>query len=97
MHLDTVCTMVDVDAVVMYPAVQDSLCAFAIRKTDGGGVSIGGPDPFLRVAADAMGIGKLRVVDTGLTVSPPNANSGTTATTRSRSRPVSSSPTSAMR
>lgn len=66
MHLDTVCTMVDVDAVVMYPAVQDSMCAFAIRKKDGGGVSIGGPDPFLRVAADAMGIGKLRVVDTGL-------------------------------
>ena len=28
MHLDTVCTMVDVDAMVMYPAVQDSLSAF---------------------------------------------------------------------
>lgn len=66
MHLDTVCTMVDVDAVVMYPAIQDELCAFTIRKEDGGGVHISGPDPFLRVAAEAMGIGKLRVVDTGL-------------------------------
>ncbi|GAB0107627.1 arginine deiminase [Nocardia sp. JMUB6875] len=66
MHLDTVCTMVDVDAVVMYPAIQDELCAFTIRKEDGGGVNISGPDPFLRVAAEAMGIGKLRVVDTGL-------------------------------
>ncbi|MEU1428247.1 arginine deiminase [Nocardia sp. NPDC005746] len=65
MHLDTVCTMVDVDAVVMYPAIQDELCAFTIRKEEGG-VSISGPDPFLRVAAEAMGIGKLRVVDTGL-------------------------------
>ncbi|WP_067710531.1 arginine deiminase [Nocardia yamanashiensis] len=66
MHLDTVCTMVDVDAVVMYPAVQDSLCAFTIRRQDGGGVSIAGPDPFLKMAAEAMGIGRLRVVDTGL-------------------------------
>ncbi|WP_433563194.1 arginine deiminase [Nocardia sp. CA-151230] len=66
MHLDTVCTMVDVDAVVMYPAIQDELRAFTIRKEEGRGVSISGPDPFLRVAAEAMGIGKLRVVDTGL-------------------------------
>ncbi|WP_067816563.1 arginine deiminase [Nocardia inohanensis] len=66
MHLDTVCTMVDVDAVVMYPAVQDSLCAFTIRRRDDGGVSIAGPDPFLKMAAEAMGIGRLRVVDTGL-------------------------------
>ncbi|QLY32541.1 arginine deiminase [Nocardia huaxiensis] len=65
MHLDTVCTMVDVDAVVMYPAVQDSLCAFTIRN-EGGAVHIAGPDPFLKAAAEAMGIGKLRVVDTGL-------------------------------
>ena len=30
MHLDTVCTMVDVDAVVMYPNVADSLVAYTI-------------------------------------------------------------------
>ena len=65
MHLDTVCTMVDVDAVVMYPAIQHTLSAFTIRSEDDG-VSIRGADPFLTAAADAMGIGKLRVIDTGL-------------------------------
>src|SRR3954463_4152933 len=30
MHLDTICTMVDVDAVVMYPAVADTLVAHVI-------------------------------------------------------------------
>ncbi len=66
MHLDTVCTMVDRDAVVMYPAVQDSLCAFTIRKESDGTVSMSGPDPFLPAAAEAMGIDKLRIIDTGL-------------------------------
>jgi arginine deiminase len=65
MHLDTVCTMVDVDAVVMYPMIQHSLSAFTIRR-DTHGVSVKGAAPFLEAAADAMGIGKLRVIDTGL-------------------------------
>lgn len=66
MHLDTVCTMVDADAVVMYPAVQDTLTAFTIRSDGGGGVRIDGAEPFLHAAAEAMGIPKLRVIDTGL-------------------------------
>ncbi|MCM6777216.1 arginine deiminase [Nocardia sp. CDC159] len=66
MHLDTVCTMVDRDAVVMYPAVQDSLHAFTIRKERDGAVGMSGPDPFLPAAAEAMGIDKLRIIDTGL-------------------------------
>lgn len=66
MHLDTVCTMVDVDAVVMYPAVRETLQAFTIRKSGDGGVRISGPRPFLEAAADAMGIEKMRVIDTGL-------------------------------
>jgi arginine deiminase len=65
MHLDTVCTMVDKDAVVMYPNIVDSLSAFTIRQT-GGGVKIERAVPFVDAAADAMGIGKLRVIDTGL-------------------------------
>ncbi|MFC4605429.1 arginine deiminase [Rhodococcus kronopolitis] len=65
MHLDTVCTMVDVDAVVMYPAIAHTLTAFTIRREDDG-VSIRGAEPFLEAAAAAMGIGKLRVIDTGL-------------------------------
>jgi arginine deiminase len=64
MHLDTVCTMVDTDAVVMYPNIADSLQAFTV--TDGGDVHVDGPEPFLVAAAKAMGIDTLRVIDTGL-------------------------------
>ncbi|MEU1984378.1 arginine deiminase [Nocardia sp. NPDC019395] len=67
MHLDTVCTMVDTDAVVMYPGVRETLTAYTIRRADNGdGCLVSGPEPFLPAAADAMGIGKLRVIDTGL-------------------------------
>ncbi|AKS32719.1 arginine deiminase [Mycolicibacterium goodii] len=65
MHLDTVCTMVDVDAVVMYPHIVDSLSAFTIRH-DAGGVHISDAERFVDAAAEAMGIDKLRVIDTGL-------------------------------
>jgi arginine deiminase len=65
MHLDTVCTMVDTDAVVMYPNVVDSLSAFTIRQRSDG-VTIERAAPFVEAAADAMGIEKLRVIDTGL-------------------------------
>ncbi|WP_198291021.1 arginine deiminase [Mycobacterium sp. 155] len=65
MHLDTVCTMVDVDAVVMYPNIVDSLSAFTIHREDRG-VRIDDAVPFVRAAAEAMGIDKLRVIDTGL-------------------------------
>jgi arginine deiminase len=65
MHLDTVCTMVDTDAVVMYPNIVDSLSAFTIRQNSDG-VTIERAAPFVEAAADAMGIEKLRVIDTGL-------------------------------
>ena len=66
MHLDTVCTMVDHDAVVMYPAVADTLVAHLVTPADGGGVRVDSPEPFLIAAAKAMGIDTLRVIDTGL-------------------------------
>ena len=66
MHLDTVCTMVDVDAVVMYPNVVDSLSAFTIRRDGDGGVTIDDASPFVRAAAEAMQIERLRVIATGL-------------------------------
>jgi arginine deiminase len=66
MHLDTVCTMVAADAVVMYPLARDSLKAFTLRPTGDGGVKVAGPAPFLTAAAEAMGIDRLRVIDTGL-------------------------------
>jgi arginine deiminase len=65
MHLDTVCTMVDTDAVVMYANVVDSLSAFTIARTSDG-VKISDEAPFVEAAAAAMGIDKLRVIGTGL-------------------------------
>ncbi len=66
MHLDTVCTMVDVDLVVMFPAVADTLRAWTVTSDGDGGVGVAGPRPFLEAAATAMGIERLRTVDTGL-------------------------------
>ncbi|MGW0005828.1 arginine deiminase [Nocardia grenadensis] len=67
MHLDTVCTMVDTDAVVMYPGVRETLTAYTINRDDtSGDCIVTGPEPFLPAAAAAMGIDKLRVIDTGL-------------------------------
>jgi len=66
MHLDTVCTMVDRDAVVMYPKVRDTLQAYPLRPDGPDGVLVDGPVPFLQAAAEAMGIERLRVIDTGL-------------------------------
>lgn len=65
MHLDTICTMVDTDAVVMYPPVADTLVSFAMTM-DGDEVVVGPPRPFLAAAAEAMGIERLRVIDTAL-------------------------------
>jgi arginine deiminase len=65
MHLDTVCTMVDVDAMVMYPAVAATLQALAMTL-DGERLAVAPRAPFLRAAADAMSIEELRVIDTGL-------------------------------
>ena len=74
MHLDTIVTMVDVDAVVMYPNVADRLQAWTI--TDAGSDGPGGPDdvrlrvrgpaPFLSAAAAALGLARVRRIDTGL-------------------------------
>jgi arginine deiminase len=66
MHLDTICTMVDRDAVVMYPQVADTLTAFEIAHGTGGALRVDGPSPFLDTAARAMDIDAVRVIDTGL-------------------------------
>jgi arginine deiminase len=65
MHLDTVCTMVDVDAVVMYPNVAQSMVAWTVTA-DGDDVAVTDPEPFLVAAAKAMRIDTLRIIDTGL-------------------------------
>jgi arginine deiminase len=68
MHLDTVCTMVDVDKVVMYPNVADTLAAYAVTAREPGSeeLVVGPPEPFLVAAAKAMQIDTLHRIDTGL-------------------------------
>lgn len=71
MHLDTICTLVDVDKIVMYPNVADSLVAHAVTMTEQGDeatltLSVAAPEPFLVAAARAMGIDQLHQIDTGL-------------------------------
>ncbi|ABL06598.1 arginine deiminase [Mycobacterium ulcerans] len=65
MHLDTVCTMVDVDKVVMYANVVDELTAFTIERQPDG-VTISDAAPFVEAAVRAMGIEKLQVIGTGI-------------------------------
>jgi arginine deiminase len=66
MHLDTVCTMVDSDKIVMYPNVADSLMAHAVTARDGQHLDVAGAEPFLVAAAKAMEIDTLHQIDTGL-------------------------------
>jgi arginine deiminase len=65
MHLDTVCTMVDVDKIVMYPNVADHLQALTVTR-QGDDLDVSAPAPFLVAAATAMGIDTLHQIDTGL-------------------------------
>jgi arginine deiminase len=65
MHLDTVCTMVDVDAVLMYPNMAEEMRALAVT-TDGEELHVAESEPFLVAAAKALGIDTLRRIDTGL-------------------------------
>ncbi|MGH3447475.1 MAG: arginine deiminase [Nocardioidaceae bacterium] len=72
MHLDTVCTMVDTDAIVMYPNVANTLSAHAVTVREPHDdealieLAIADAEPFLVAAAKAMGIDTLRQIDTGL-------------------------------
>ena len=66
MHLDTVCTMVDTDKIVMYPNVADHLTAHAVSATADGTLLVSDAEPFLVAAAKAMEIDTLHQIDTGL-------------------------------
>jgi arginine deiminase len=66
MHLDTICTMVDRDSVVMFPAVADTLAAYTVTPHAEHGLAVSAPQPFLVAAAAAMGLDRLRTIDTGL-------------------------------
>jgi arginine deiminase len=66
MHLDTVCTMVDVDKIVMYPNVADRLQAWTVTQPEPGALDVASAEPFLVAAAKAMEIDTLHQIDTGL-------------------------------
>jgi arginine deiminase len=63
--LDTLCTLAGPDTVVMRPSVAYSLVARTITQR-GDGLRLSHAQPFLEAAAQAMGIGRLRVIETGL-------------------------------
>ncbi len=62
--LDMLCTMAGPDTAVMRPAVAYSLVARTITQR-GDGLRLSHPQPFLGAAAQAMGIDRLRVIETG--------------------------------
>jgi arginine deiminase len=64
-HLDTVCTLVDVDTVVMYPRLAFTLLAHTITPRPDG-MRVSRAQPFLEAAAQAMGIERLKVIETGM-------------------------------
>ena len=64
-HLDTVCTVVDVDTVVMYPRLAFTLTAHTITPLRDG-MRVSRPQPFLEAGARALGIERLRVIETGV-------------------------------
>jgi arginine deiminase len=64
-YLDTICTVIDFDTVVMHPALAFSLIAHTITPRFDG-MRVSRPQPFLEAAAQAMGIERLKVIDTGL-------------------------------
>jgi arginine deiminase len=65
MHLDTVFTFVDHDAVTVYPKVVDEIVAFSLRPERDGRVSVTRERSFLEAVADALRLPRLRVITTG--------------------------------
>ena len=63
--LDTLCTLAGPDVVVMRPSVAYSLVARTITQR-GEGLRLSHARPFLEAAADAMGLDRLQVIETGL-------------------------------
>ncbi|MER5866430.1 arginine deiminase [Kitasatospora sp. NPDC002040] len=68
MHLDTVFTFADRDIVTLYPTIMDAVHTFTLRPGDKApGVEIvdEAPRSFVEVVARALGLPKLRVIETG--------------------------------
>ncbi|HVN61358.1 MAG TPA: arginine deiminase [Gaiellaceae bacterium] len=64
MHLDTVLTMVDVDAFTVYPEVKDTMTGYLLEPRNGG-VSIEREDELFATIAHALDVPKVRLFETG--------------------------------
>ena len=97
MHLDTVFTFADRDCVLLYPDIVYNINAFSYRPANKpSGVELRKDEkPFVEAVAEALGLKKLRVVETGGTRTCASARSGTAAPIWSAPRRASSSPTTA--
>jgi arginine deiminase len=67
MHLDTVFTFADRDCVLLYPDIVNNITAYSYRPADTpSGIELRKDDgPFVQVIAEALGLKKMRVVETG--------------------------------
>ncbi|GAS87108.1 arginine deiminase [Mycolicibacterium brisbanense] len=67
MHLDTVFTFADRDVVTIYPEIVDAIQTFVLRPSDTApGVEVEeATKPFVEMVAAELGLGRLRVVETG--------------------------------
>lgn len=66
MHLDTVFNMVHHDTVTVFPPVIEDMRVFSVRPGDNPqSFDIAEEDGILPAVADALGVGRLRVVETG--------------------------------
>jgi len=68
MHLDTVFSFCDRDLVTIYPEAVNSIIAFSLRPDESqpSGIDLRREEKsFLEVVAEALGLSKLRVVETG--------------------------------
>lgn len=65
MHLDTVFTFADRDCVLIYPDIVDPIECFSYRPDGKGGLELSRDKGLIETVAEALGLKKLRVVETG--------------------------------
>ena len=67
MHLDTVFTFADRDVATAYPPIVDGIETFSLRADDAGtGIEVTTESkPFIDVVAEALGLPRLRIIETG--------------------------------
>lgn len=65
MHLDTVMTVVDTDAMVLWPRVHNLCAAYRIEPGSAGRMKVTREPELVRALADGLGVHGLRVITTG--------------------------------